>query len=319
VTWRSGLPLERIGARLRWLAFLADWGIGVVDAPIAAFLTDPSLRDAVRWLPRPRSGEWYADPFGLVHQGRTWIFFESFDRDLGRAVLAASELLGSGALSEPVPILDPGVHTSYPFVFEHEGVVYCIPETGAANEIVLYRAESLPGPWRRVAALVEGFAGYDSTICQHDGRWWLWSSATPVGENMSEMFLWHAPRPEGPWTPHRGNPVKVDVGSVRCAGTPFVSEGRLFRPAQDCSVTYGGRVVVFEVTRMTVDAYEERLVTAIEPDPSGVYPDGLHTLSAVGDRTLIDGRRWRLVGPWDVRRRARRIAERMRSWRARSP
>ena len=306
---RSGwLPvaLGRIRTALRWMFLQEDWGIGVVPAPIASFLTHPPLGDAVRWLPRPRSGEFYADPFGSVHQGRTWLFFEHFDRDLGRGVLAGCEMLGSGAISPPVRILDPGVHSSYPFVFEHEGFLYCIPETGAAGEIALYRAEGLPGPWRRVGALVEEFAGYDSTICHHDGRWWLWST-----NRRSELFLWHAPRPEGPFTPHRANPVKLNVGCTRGAGTPFVSGGRLFRPAQDGSVTYGGRLVIFEVTLMTTEAYEERLVTAVEPDPKGPYPKGLHTLSAVGDLTLIDGKRWRLLGPYHLLRRARVLADKI--------
>jgi hypothetical protein len=310
--------LVRAKERLRSAVFLMDWGIGVVDAPISSFLTKPSVRGAVRWILPPRPGDSYADPFGIVHEGRTWLFFEHYDRKLGRGVIAASEMLAGGAFSSPIRVLDIEVHAAYPFVFEHEGVVYCIPETGQANEIALYRADVLPGPWRKVKVLVEGFPGYDSTIYYHDGLWWLWSGAK-VGDRVTKLFLWHAPHPEGHWTSHRNNPVKVDSRTVRCAGTPFRSGGSLYRPAQDGSGAYGARVIIREITRMTVDAYEERDVTTVEPDIEGPYPNGLHTLAAVGDLTFVDSRRWRLVSTHDMRRRLRRMVHKITTLAARRP
>ncbi len=227
-------------------------------------------------------------------------------------MIAGSELLGSGELTAPQQVMNPGIHTSYPYVFEHGGAVYCIPETGWAQEIALHRAEGLPGPWRRVATLVKGFWGFDATICHFDGRWWLWAGRYVSGRDVgpiSALYLWHAPaRSRAHGAPiarirSRWTSAPADPG-----GTPFVSGGRLYRPAQDGSVVYGGRVVINEVMRMTPDIYEERIVAAVSPDPAGPYPLGLHTLSAVGNRTLIDGKRSRAVGLHDLRRRALRLA-----------
>jgi hypothetical protein len=99
----------------------------------------------------------------------------------------------------------------------------------------------------------------------------------------------------GPWLPHALNPVKTDARSARPAGTPFVVAGRLYRPSQDNSRIYGGRVVVNEVEVLTPDDFAERRVGFVQPWPGSPYPDGLHTLSAVGGRTLIDGNRRHLV------------------------
>ena len=56
--------------------------------------------------------------------------------------------------------------------------------------------------------------------------------------------------------------------------------------------------------------FEEEAVATIAPDPDGPYPDGLHTLSRVGDLTLVDGRRTTFV-PWmfanGVRSKAARV------------
>ena len=79
--------------------------------------------------------------------------------------------------------------------------------------------------------------------------------------------------------------------SSRPAGTPFRIEGALYRPAQDCSRTYGGAVAINRVDELSPTGFEERLVTRLCPDPAGPYPTGLHTICAAGDQTIIDGKR----------------------------
>jgi hypothetical protein len=88
----------------------------------------------------------------------------------------------------------------------------------------------------------------------------------------------------------------------------FEVEGRLFRPAQDCSRRYGEAVVINRVDVLTPEAYFETPVARIAPDPAGPYPHGLHTVSAAGEWTLIDGKRERrsLRGLLPLLRRARR-------------
>lgn len=101
--------------------------------------------------------------------------------------------------------------------------------------------------------------------------------------------MWFAPSLDGPWQPHPLNPVKSEVTSSRPAGTPFVHDGRLFRPAQDDSGSYGRAMVINEVLRLTPEAFDEVVATRLGPFGSG-RPLGPHTLSAAGDRTLLDGK-----------------------------
>ena len=88
------------------------------------------------------------------------------------------------------------------------------------------------------------------------------------------------------------NPVKIDIRSARPAGTPFISGGRLYRPSQDCSVTYGGRVVINEVTEISQRVFAEKEVNVIAPPLGTWFDKGLHTISAAGGSTLIDGKRF---------------------------
>ena len=94
----------------------------------------------------------------------------------------------------------------------------------------------------------------------------------------------------GPWTGHPQNPVKIDVTSSRPAGTPFVRDGVLHRPAQDCSSGYGGAVVINAVVTLDDERFEERPVGRVEAD-GDPYPLGRHTLSYGGGLVAIDGKR----------------------------
>jgi hypothetical protein len=126
------------------------------------------------------------------------------------------------------------------------------------------------------------------------------------------LCLRYATRLEGPWTPHPLNPVKMDVRSSRPGGTPFTVDGALFRPAQDCSRSYGCALVINRVVTCTPREYQEEFVARLTPDPDGRYPDGFHTLSVTSDGILFDGKRI-MFKPAVVRQR---ILRRLRTaWR----
>jgi hypothetical protein len=133
-------------------------------------------------------------------------------------------------------------------------------------------------------------AAIDPTLFFFNGTWWLFF--TNREHSNTHLFIFHAEELTGEFKSHRLNPVKTDIRSSRPAGTPFVHGGVLYRPAQDCSVTYGGRVAVNKVLRLTPDDFAEETVNFIEPVQSGQYNRGLHTLSSVGNYTLIDGKRF---------------------------
>ncbi|MBI4259825.1 MAG: hypothetical protein HY658_04600, partial [Actinobacteria bacterium] len=301
-----------IRAQLRGLSRADQWNVGVAERPIASFLERPATDD-VRWLPEPRRGTYVADPFAVPGEALT-VLVEHYDQRAARGRIDAIEAGPDGRAGRPRPALALPVHASYPYVFEHDKEVYCVPETAEAREVVLHRAVDPPSRWEPVATLVSGLAALDPTVFRHEGRWWLMCTDADRGVN-EKLHVFHAQDLEGPWEAHAANPVKTDVRSSRPAGTPFVNEGRLYRPAQDASRTYGGAVAVNLVERLSPTEFRERVVAVVEPDPGGPFPDGLHTLSAAGDRTLVDGKR--TVFAWgefrrELKARSRRIGARPR-------
>jgi len=274
-----------------------QWNIGIIEAPIESLLTTPQPTVA-RWLRRPARHEFFADPFGIVRDGKLIVFGEYLDQRAGPGRIVAFDADGSAPAREVD--IGPSVHRSYPYLLQHDGRLYCIPETEAAHEVALYEAESFPERWRRCATLISGRSLVDATPFQYQGRWWLAASVPVSGGAECELHLFHADQLTGPWQGHAANPVKVDVRSARPAGTPFWKDGVLYRPAQDCSQHYGGRVVINRVLELTEQSFEEEPCAIVDPPLSGPYRAGLHTLSAAGDITVVDAKR-QLFVPREMR------------------
>jgi hypothetical protein len=268
------------------------WNVGVVGASIEDIVREGRV-PSVRWLRSPPRHCFYADPFALPGESSDQILLEEMNFREGRGRISLVTLRDSEERRGPRPLIEQSCHMSYPYMFIYEGEIYCVPETYQAREVQLYRATHYPDEWSRVGTLIEDFAGIDSTVVMYESRWWLFCTDADTG-SLDHLYIWHAESPLGPWIPHHLNPVKRNIRSSRPAGRPFVLDGWLHRPAQDCSRIYGGAVTINRIIKLDPTAFEEETVATIEPARVGRYADGIHTICPMGDQTLIDGKENRL-------------------------
>ena len=102
--------------------------------------------------------------------------------------------------------------------------------------------------------------------------------------------------------PDPQNPVKLDNRSARPAGTPFVYDGQLIRPAQVCVGGYGEAIALNRIVHCSPELYREESMRVLLPEllTGGLVsnPHGFHTVSAWGTRTLVDAKRYAL--DWTV-------------------
>lgn len=231
------------------------------------------------------AGSYLADPFLIEHGGGLHVFFERYDLAAGRGVIGVARvedgrfrLLGDALVED--------IHLSYPFVFEHEGAVYMIPETVARRRVEIWRAVDFPWRWTLEATALEGVAAVDTTLLQHDGAWWVFvnraEGGAADGATLLELY-----RADGPLLrrlePHNANPVVIDARRARNGGRPFRRNGRLFRPAQhNAASVYGYALNIMEITALDARRYEERCVRTIV---------GCHHLDVAGDQFVFDVRR----------------------------
>jgi hypothetical protein len=269
----------------------SQWNIGVLPVPVATLLHPGNYSDgSIKWFPLENREMFLADPFGVMRGGTLHVLCESFPYRSGVGHICTVNYSPEGFTTQPERAIELPVHMSYPFLLEDAGEIYCIPETCGADEVALFRAVEFPRKWSKVAVLVEHFGGVDSTVFRHDGRWWL--MCTERGRDADlKLWVWHASHLLGPWKPHDRNPVKTDVRTARPGGVPFVHEGVLYRPAQDCSKTYGWRIAIQRVKTLTPSEFAEETVTIIEASANSAFPLGRHTLTPVGEVVLIDGHR----------------------------
>jgi len=277
------------------------WAIGVIPQPVQEVCQSFDSA-AIRWLPPPADG-FLADPFGRsLPSGKLVIMAEALSWQDGRGRIVAFEAEPDSTPTVPREVFSFASHASYPQLIEYGGVTYCIPETCAQRRIQLFRADLFPWRWTPDTVLLEDFPGADATVHFHDHRWWMFTG-NHDDQDETKLFVFHATALRGPWLPHAANPVKCDLRSSRPAGPLFYLGDQLCRPAQDCSATYGGAVVINRIEKLTPYEFVEHPIAHLHPQAQGPYPHGLHTFSAAGNVTLVDGKRH----TWSAALLARRL------------
>jgi hypothetical protein len=266
-----------------------QWTLGIVDKPIQHFLTG-GTHDANYLAPFSRS-RFLADGFGLANDNELVILCEDYSYKTDKGDIRWLKVSRSGEmLVEPQPAIDLATHASYPYLFQDDGNIYCIPETYKAGETTIWQSAVFPKTWTKMCTIFAGVSVVDPTVFRHGDYWWIFFTMRETDAN-TNLYAWYSKQLDSSWTPHCLNPIKTDVRSARCAGTPFLHQDKLFRPAQDSSKTYGGRVIINQVNRLTPTEFDEEEASIVNPDPSSQYPHGMHTLASMGDVTLIDAKR----------------------------
>ena len=231
----------------------------------------------------------YADPFVVERQGKTYLFVEEYPYALGRGIISVAELGPDGRFETPRAVLEEPHHLSYPQVFAHDGEVYMIPESSGASELVRYRAEQFPHSWVREAVLVAGVRLNDMTLLIRDDRFWLFGTEQRGQGSASDTMVAYSARAlAGPWSPHKMNPILIDRRAARPGG-PFITaaDGRTYLPLQDGTDTYGGGLGIAE---LLVLSDEEVQFGPVQPIAPGDAWDrtSIHTLSRSGRLEVID-------------------------------
>lgn len=244
---------------------------------------------ALQPLLPPRDRSW-ADPFPVLRDGRCWVFVEEVVHHPKKGRLAVFELDESGQLADGSfrVILERDYHLSYPNVFAHEGEWWLVPESRANRTVDLYRCVEWPYRWEHERSLMRDTEVVDATFWPRDGCWWLFGGTPtePGGNASGQLCLWSADSPlSDDWTPHPANPIVADRSCARPAGRLFEHEGKLIRPAQDCSVRYGYGVKLMEITEWTDTTYRERELKAYTPTPGNI---ATHTFNRAGGWLLGD-------------------------------
>ncbi len=282
--------------------FLHDkWNIGIAKISTKSIISNFKISDKdMVWMPEEH-GYYFADSFLYEYNGQTWLFYEKFTYNTNSAGLSVVEILnnnGEISYGESIDILKSKFHQSYPYVFEEDGSIYIIPEQSESGNVVLYEAINFPSEWKESKILLKNFSGVDATPFKYDNMWWMFVSELGDNEN-KQLELYYANELKGEWRKHKFSPILNTRKGARMAGNIVNDNGILYRFGQDCSETYGGGIVVFEIEELTVNNYKEKKIGEIKS--FGKYSKGFHTIGSISNNqsiVAIDAKRW--AGPVEV-------------------
>lgn len=255
-------------------------------------LLDPQPQ-SLRKLIAPPDRYW-ADPFGWKRGNEFFIFCEEVLYREKRGHISVIPVDAQGNVLAPArKIIAEPFHLSYPFLFEFDGTLYLMPESGFASVLNLYRCIEFPYHWEKVGPVFEGLQYYDSTLFEEGGRWWLFATVRnprrlQLPDHDLQLFSASAPIGEK-WIPHPGNSIVRDFRRARPAGRIFRCQGKLYRPSQNCLDRYGGSLNINEIISLDPKNYRERLVKEVQPNGESYV--GLHHLDWHDGILLMDTQR----------------------------
>jgi hypothetical protein len=278
--------LKKILNKIRNLFLFEQWNIGIIGFPIQKIL---EKNPKIIWLPKPPKTSFWADQFSFKIGDQKFIICEDYSKILRRGRILIATLDHDLKLANKKILLDDKKHLSYPFVFTHEGRIYLLCEAAKSKTLPLYEIDQKTLEAKKIRDIFTDKKVVDPTIIFYQNKFWLFY--TKADGAISNLNIAFADSLFDEFKRHPKNPVKVSRSSARPAGTPFFVDEKLYRPAQNCSETYGGSIIINRVTTLNEEDFAEEFVKEIKPNPSDFYNEGLHTISDFGEYTLIDGKK----------------------------
>ena len=249
--------------------------------PAEKLLETPTLKASdVTDLP----AEFIADPFMISRNGSYYLFFEVLDKSTMKGVISFAHSQDGLTWKYERMVLQESYHLSYPYVFEHEGECYMIPETIEAGKILLYKAKQFPDNWEVLSELVEGQYA-DPSLFFYNQKWWMFASAK------GQLHLFHSHSLMDGWVEHSKSPlIRNNHHVTRLGGRVIVENNRIYRYTQDGKPRYGQAVRVFEITELTDHSYREKEINLVL---NGMVnhdwrKDGMHSI----DQVKTDDHKW---------------------------
>ena len=222
------------------------WTVGVADYDPEAIL-DPKIKLKIHWVKHNSRESWFADPFILsVTENFVFILVEEFiyARNKGRISRLKIDRK-SWKLLQVDPVIDIATHLSFPVYYREEDKVYIYPESTKTGRLALYEYDEAIGTAEFFRDLSLAPLA-DAVIWKMNDKRVLAATTSP-NDNGKVLDI---------YSYHENAPIEKDVpidsfsfseNIARNAGIPFEIQGRLFRPAQNCSRHYGECVIIQEI------------------------------------------------------------------------
>ena len=230
----------------KWLTS-GRYTIGITD------FNDEFVKDGyiptVHWIKDTHKRGWFADPFILrmndkeiVFLVEEWIY--KYNRGVISQVIISRE---DYSIKDVRVIINTGQHMSFPIYCRQNGKVYLYPEQSERGETWLYEYDEDTCVAKEVRLLNPNDA-VDTTISEipEKGKVLLCTTAPNHNGDILDVYPYY--EKDVPATLKTTMQVKFPHKTARNAGELFALNGKIYRPAQDCTNRYGECVEIQELS-----------------------------------------------------------------------
>ena len=227
---------------------------------------------------------WAADPFLFEYNSETYVFAELYDYIACKGTLGYCKLEKSKKPKWKKIISEP-YHMSYPYIYEMNGEIYILPESGASNCLYTYKATHFPDKWEKCDIIRENVVYGDTSLFEYQNHTFALSYDVSDNERYRLMLLNLSDK-------NLDSKIEGNPSIQRPAGRPFYIENRLLRPAQICENDYGEGLIFYEIYFDKEGNYKENAISRIMPNEltysKNIILNGMHTYNATRNYEVID-------------------------------
>ena len=265
---------------VRKYAMANKWNIGFVTSPLKDIVAgDEKLR--IHWMKHNCKTSWFADPFILdMDESHIYVLVEEFFYPTKRGRISKLTVNRRDYRLEKIDVvLELPTHLSFPAILRENGKVYIYPENSASGNLTLYEYDSTLNKCTPLKVLCSQPLT-DAIVTDLLGCCLIASTKMPnPNKNILGFYSGDVLVKE----------CKFQKNTARNAGDWFALDGVIYRPAQDCSKTYGGAVIIQKVQKNGAGDFHFENVRRFESDCSD-YNQGFHTFNHYKGVTVVDAK-----------------------------
>lgn len=232
---------------------------------------------------------WFADPFILkVTNDEIIVLVEEFYDPIHRGRISKLTIdKQTYELKKIDVILELNSHLSFPAIFRKDDKIYIYPENSAEGHLVIYEFDEKDNNFKPHKILHDEPLT-DASLETCFNSFHIFTTKLPI-QNGNQLFIYQSEKWDGEYHPIQV--MEFPSNTSRNAGSLFMLNGKIIRPAQDCNGAYGKGLVFYEVS-YTDGVFEMKELKRMYPQHT-IYDQGMHTFNVYDNLAVIDGRKFR--------------------------
>ncbi len=239
------------------------------------------------------SGRYFADPFVVDFKEKNYIFVEDYSYKDKKGSISVIEIDKNDNQKIFEKIIEEPFHMSFPFVFQHNGIFYMVPETSGSDSLKLYKCLNFPDKWIFCYDLISNIRCVDNIIFKKEKLYYLLNTKSYYNDFSSQLNVYYSDSPISKnWVKHKLNPIYFTSKKGRNGGFIF-QNNNLVRVAQNNKINhlgdnqYGREISLNNITDISPDLFKEEFIKKIKPTVKENIL-GIHHMSGIKDFTVFD-------------------------------